>query len=459
MERFIEGRWFHLTVSCVIVIFVLAAYSHTFHSVFQFDDLPSITQNQQLKNLGDASGILTGRRGVTQITFALNYAIGGTDPFGYHVVNTVIHIMAAIAAYLFVAATLGLAGGAAAWSRLIAGFSGLIFAVHPIQTQAVTYIVQRMESIASLFYLVALIIFIKACQAKSAPARFGLYAGVLAAYILGFYAKEVVITMPLVMLLFDIWFFGDGRLRQVFRRWPLYAGLFALLVFFTVSTVVPLAGFGDLSEESAEVSAPVVAPASRNPVPVSGQPGSSLFTRKDIAGVVDNGKQQAMPAKPVISAGFNVIGISPKEYLYTQFNVIVYYMTLLVVPVNQNVDYDFPVARSFFSAPRANKGAVLNIPMPAPAVSFVILLGIVGAGAWLFVRSLKAFCPRSRVVSFFIFWFFIMLSPTSSFVPILDVIFEHRVYLASLGFFVSMTIFIDWLSTMIFNRRSQARGS
>lgn len=448
MERFIEGRWFHLTVSCIIVVVVLAAYSNTFHSAFQFDDLPFITQNQQLNSLGNASGILLSRRGVTQITFALNYAFGGSDPFGYHLVNTLIHILAAIAAYLLVAAALGLSGGSTAWSRFIAGFSALIFAVHPIQTQAVTYIVQRMESIASLFYLVALIIFIKACQSKSARARLALYAGVLAAYILGFYSKEVVVTMPLVILLFDIWFFGNGRFHSAFERWPLYAGLFALLIFFTVSTIVPLAGFGDLSKESAEPSAPRI-----KPVLAPGQPGSSLFTRKDIAGVVDNGKQLALPAKPFDSAGFNVIGISPKEYLYTQFNVIVYYMTLLAVPVNQNIDYAFPVARSFFSAPQVDKGAVLNLPMPAPAVSFVILLAIAGAGVWLFVRSLKAVSPRSRVVSFFIFWFFIILAPTSSIVPIIDVIFEHRVYLASLGFFVCAVISIDWLSALIFNRR------
>ncbi|MBI5885435.1 MAG: hypothetical protein HZB85_02495 [Deltaproteobacteria bacterium] len=455
MERFIEGRRFHLAVICVITVFVIAAYFNTFHAAFQFDDLPSITQNQQIKNLGNISGILKSRRPVTQLTFAVNYAIGGTDPFGYHLVNTAIHILTSIAVYFLVLAALGLAGGAVVWSRLIAGFSALIFAVHPIQTQAVTYIVQRMESLASLFFVLAILIFIKACKAKSIGARFALYACVLVAYVLGFYSKEIIVTLPVVILLFDIWFFGGGRLKQAYARWPMYAGLCVLLIFFVAETVVPLAGFGDLSKESAETSAPA-APSGGVGVPglvppAPGQ-GSSLGLRRDIAGAVDNGKRQAAPGKSA-SAGFNVVGISPKEYLYTQFNVIVYYITLLAVPVNQNVDYDFPVARRFFSAPQAREGAVLNIPMFAPAVSCLILLVIAGFGVWLFVRSRKGARPRSRVISFFIAWFFIILAPTSSIVPIIDVIFEHRVYLASLGFFVSLVIFIDWLSALIFNRQ------
>jgi len=453
MERFIEGRRFHLAVICVITVFVIAAYSNTFYAAFQFDDLPSITQNQQIRSLGDVPGILKSHRGVTLSTFALNYAVGGDNPFGYHLVNTAIHILTSIAVYFLVMAALGLAGGPVVWSRLIVGFSAIIFAVHPIQTQAVTYIVQRMESLASLFYVLAILIFIKACQAKSTGVRFALYACVLAAYVLGFYSKEIVITLPVVILLFDIWFFGDGRLRQAYTRWPLYAGFLALLIFFTVHTVIPLAGFNDLSKESVETSMPA-APLGGVPglAPPAGELGSSLGVRRDIAGVVDNGRQQAVPAKSA-SAGFGVASISPKEYLYTQFNVIVYYIALLAVPINQNIDYDFPVARRFFSAPQAREGAVLNIPMLAPAVSLLILLVIAGFGAWLFVRSLKAVRPRSRVISFFIAWFFIILAPTSSVVPIIDVIFEHRVYLASLGFFVSLVIFIDWLSALIFNRQ------
>jgi len=444
MERFLEGRRFHLAVICVIIVFVIAAYSNTFHSAFQFDDLPSITQNQQvIKNFGDIPGILKSRRPVTQLSFAVNYAIGGANPFGYHVVNVAIHILTSIGLYFLILAALGLAGGATAWSRLVAGFSALIFAVHPIQTQAVTYIVQRMESLASLFFVLAMLVFIKACQAGSNSARYILYACVLVVYALGFYAKEVVVTLPLVILLFDIWFFGNGRLRQALARWPMYAGLFILLIFFVAKTVVPLAGFGDLSNESVETSLPA---------PPLGQQGSSLSARRDIAGVVDNGKRAAMPKKSA-TAGFKVVGISPKEYLYTQFNVIIYYMTLLAVPINQNVDYDFPVARRFFSAPQAREGAVLNIPMFPPVVSFLILLSIVVFGAWLFIRSLKGAHPRSRVVSFFIAWFFIILAPTSSVVPIIDVIFEHRVYLASAGFFVCLVILIDCLSALIFNRQ------
>ncbi|MBI5561339.1 MAG: hypothetical protein HY894_00565 [Deltaproteobacteria bacterium] len=442
MERLLEGRWFHVILMAVIAASVIAVYSNTFHSAFQFDDTPSIAQNPRIKDLGNLSGILKSRRGVTELTFALNYAAGGLDTFGYHAVNAAIHVLASIAAYFLVAGALRLSGGTAAWSRFVAAFSALLFAVHPVQTQAVTYISQRMESLSSLFYLLALLVFIKAVEAKSVAARYGLYACVAAAYAAGFYSKEIVFTLPAAILLFDIYFVSRGRIKEALGRWPLYAALFALFIFFGVKTVAPLSGFGDLSIESAETSAPAR--------PRAAPGGAAIAAASHIAGAVDNARPVAQRPGAFESAGFNVADITPKEYLYTQFNVLVYYLVLLAVPVNQNLDYDFPVARSLFGAPRVNEGAALNMPMMPPAVSLAMLLAAGGAGVWLFVRSRRRPGPRGLAVSFFIFWFFIILSPTSSFIPIVDVIFEHRVYLASLGFFVILVIFIDWITCLAF---------
>ncbi len=87
----------------------------------------------------------------------------------------------------------------------------------------------------------------------------------------------------------------------------------------------------------------------------------------------------------------------------------------------------------------------MNYPIPPPVVSLILLLGAAGAGFYLYLRSLKAGPGPGRVISFFIFWFFIILSPTSSFFPIKDVIYEHRVYLSSLGFFVIFVVCLNML--------------
>ena len=147
--------------------------------------------------------------------------------------------------------------------------------------------------------------------------------------------------------------------------------------------------------------------------------------------------------------------ITPKEYLYSQFNVLPYYMALLLVPVNQNLDYDFPWGRDLLTAPVPAKETVLNIPMMPPIAGLVFLSAIIAVGVFFFVKTQKAPSSYKRIVAFFIFWFFIILSPTSSVVPIIDVIYEHRLYLPSLGFFVILVLAIDSLAGLIMKEKTK----
>ncbi|MHC4278330.1 MAG: hypothetical protein ACYSTI_13575, partial [Planctomycetota bacterium] len=420
MERLFASKWFHLGAVSVLAAAVLVVYSNTFQASFHFDDTPQILENYKLRDLKNLPEIITGQRGVTMATFALNYAAGGSNVLGYHIVNTLIHIINGILVYLLLFHTFRKISTDELWSKKIAVYSALLFAVHPIQTQAVTYIVQRMESLASLFFLLSILIFAKATSASTTQKRVLLYAGVVLTYIVGFKSKEIAITLPAVIFLYDFYFVSGGDIRVVAKRWPLYAVLVVIVLYLAVSTIVPMGGFGDLSEESSGLAGLAAAPQAEAP-----------------------------------SAGFGVKSISPKEYLFTQFNVLLYYVALLLVPVNQNLDYDFPVSSGLFEVPQLNEGTVLNIPIPPPVVSLAILMAIIGFALYFFVRSRKntgLSNVRGLVVSFFIFWFFIILLPTSSFIPIIDVIFEHRVYLSSLGFFVIFAITFDWFFSYLERR-------
>lgn len=137
--------------------------------------------------------------------------------------------------------------------------------------------------------------------------------------------------------------------------------------------------------------------------------------------------------------------ITPKEYLYTQFNVLVYYIALLIVPKYQNLDYDIPRAEGLFTAPKVNAGTKLLIPMLPPFVSLAILAAVAGAAVYLIKKTQSNPSSLWRVMGFFVLWYLIILSPTSSFIPIIDVIYEHRVYLPSLGFFVASVLLVDKL--------------
>jgi tetratricopeptide (TPR) repeat protein len=110
--------------------------------------------------------------------------------------------------------------------------------------------------------------------------------------------------------------------------------------------------------------------------------------------------------------------MSRLDYLFTEFRVIVTYIRLLIIPVNQNFDYDYPAYGSFFN--------------PNVFLSLFLLLSIVGLGVFLLRRG-------HRLPAFGIFWFFLTLSVESSLIPIVDVIFEHRVYLPSVGAFIAIT--------------------
>src|SRR4030067_606658 len=153
MDRLVLSRWFSPLFVLAAALFTILIYSNTFTAAFQFDDLPIIVENAQLRDLNNLPQILAGQRGLTMATFALNYALGGIDTTGYHAVNRAIHIINAALAYLLLLSPLRLAGAGEATARRLSALTALLFAAHPVQTQSVTYIVQRMESLTSLFSL------------------------------------------------------------------------------------------------------------------------------------------------------------------------------------------------------------------------------------------------------------------------------------------------------------------
>ena len=389
LEKIFESKNFHLVAGLLIAILTFLVYSNTFHASFHFDDTPSIVENYTIRNLNNAPGMLINNRGIATATFAINYAIGGLNVVGYHIVNLAIHITNSIFVYFLVFLTLTRIDSLKDRAKKIAVYTALLFAVHPIQTQAVTYIVQRMEILASMFMLIGLLVFIKGAETSKTSARALLYGAVAVSYWLGFHSKEIAITLPAVLFLYDYCFLSSSGNQKVTARLPLYLVLIAMLAFFATRTLTGL-------QET---------------------PGGS--------------------------AGFNVQSITAKEYLLTQFNVLIYYITLLFVPINQNLDYDFPVSKGLFEVPLVKEGTVLNIPIPPPIVSLIILSAIIGIAFYLFTSRSSRITNHGRLAAFSILWFFIILSPTSSFIPIIDVIFEHRLYLASAGVFLLFSFGFD----------------
>jgi tetratricopeptide (TPR) repeat protein len=235
-----RADWTALACAAALAALAALAYGRTFSVPLIFDDVPAITGNPTLRHLGTALrppiDMTVSARPILNLSLALNYAAGGTDVRGYHATNLAIHILAGLALFGIVRRTLARRGSPAASP---AAFSAaLLWLLHPLQTESVTYVVQRAESLMGLFYLLTLYCFIRGAEAET-PASRPWYVLSIAACLLGMATKEVMVSAPLIVLLYDRAFLA-GNLGEAWRRhWRVYAGLAAtwlILPYLVLST-------------------------------------------------------------------------------------------------------------------------------------------------------------------------------------------------------------------------------
>lgn len=203
------------------------AYHRTFASPFIFDDLPSILENPSIRHLGalgevlsppSADGNSAAGRPLVNLSLAINYAISGTRVWSYHAFNLIIHFLAGLALWGVARRTLEKVGFADPF--LSATAIALIWIVHPLQTEAVTCVVQRTESLMGLWYLLVLYCFIRSTdQALDSQRPWRPLWGALAvaACAAGMATKEVMVTAPVLVFLYDRTFVA-GSFREAWRR-------------------------------------------------------------------------------------------------------------------------------------------------------------------------------------------------------------------------------------------------
>jgi tetratricopeptide (TPR) repeat protein len=374
-----------LTALLLLSVLSMAVYFNTFSYPFHFDDIPNISDNPVIKNLSNLLN-LSGSRYVGFLSFALNYHFGRLNLFGYHLVNLLIHITNGFLVYLLVQLLVRASNTSEAspptTAPWIALASALLFVVHPIQTQAVTYIVQRFAALAALFYLLTVVCYLHwRLSPPDRRSRYLWYAGALFATILAMKTKENTFTLPFMLLLVEAVFF----VPLTRKHW------FSLIPFLLTLPIIPLSLPGALGE---------------------GEAGFASETTD----------------------------ISRWDYLLTQFRVIVTYLRLLIFPVHQNLDYDYPVSHSLFD--------------PPVLLSFLFLFALFALAIYLLLSSRltphafpSPLTPSaSRLTAFGILWFFLTLSIESSIIPIRDVIYEHRLYLPSVGLWLAAGIALVELS-------------
>lgn len=360
---------------CVLAISLcgLLVFSNNLAGEFIFDDYPAIIDNPDVKSLWPVWPLLLptpnssplAARPLPSISVAINYAIGGLDVRGYHVFNNVIHVLAALALFALVRSTLLLPrffGHFGVASHRYALVVAVVWMVHPLQTEAVNYISQRTETLMGLCYLATL-----SCAAtafrSSRPQIW--YVLAFVSCLLGMASKEVMVSAPLLVLLYDR-LFVSGSLQQAFlkRRWfyGSLAATWALLVFYQLNS-----------------------------------PRAS-------------------------SVLFDSVELSIFDYFRTQLSIVAHYLRQALWPYPLILDsHDWPITRNF------SQGFFMS----------ATLLGAMIAATLWGIR-------RSAWWSFLGVWFFCILAPTSSIIPIVtEIVAERRMYLPLAAVVVLVLFAVD----------------
>jgi len=334
----------------------------------------------------------SGKRPIGNLSFALNYYFHQYKLPGYHIVNIIIHILTALFLYLLIKTTLTTPVLALKYDHpdAIAFFAALIWLVHPLHTQSVTYIVQRLNSMAAMFYVLSLLLYAKGrihqiqratkmpqnetelnSKIDSSPnnqkAVFSIqrsasslyYLGAVMAWMLALGSKQNAAMLPFFIILYEWYFFQDLDQSWLKRHMKI---VFGVVILFGLTALIFL--------------------------------GTSPLER--LTSITDFAHHE----------------FTLTERILTQFRVVIYYIGLFFYPhpSRLNLDYDFPLSHSLID----------------PITTIFCLIAIIG------MIGLAVFIARKqRLLSFCIFWFFGNLVIESSVIP-LAIIYEHRTYLPSM---------------------------
>lgn len=374
-----------LVAALLLAALGLAAYGNSFSAPFVYDGVAFIRQNESLRQLNPLKFTDGRERPVSYFTFAMNFALGGYRVWGYHAANLAIHVAACWTLFGLVRRTLRDSprcapryGGPApstlpaVWLRELCSPSteialavAALWLVHPLQTASVTYIYQRQESLAGLFYLLTLYCVLRGIQASldspdlqgrgETGARRGRsrawFAAAVTFSLLGMGTKELMVTAPLMALWYDRVFWASGWRELLRRRGWVYACLGATALALVAMVLLNKAKYQSVG----------------------------------------------LLAHPVLT---------PLQYALSQLGVLCHYLWLCFDPHGLCLDPNWPVA--------GTPAAILG---PALVIGFLLMLT-----AW--------FVWRRPALGFVGAWFFVILAPTSSVVPIFDLAYDHRMYLS-----------------------------
>lgn len=371
-------------------------YSFSLRYNFQFDDIANIRTHFYIRHEKFWELAFGAPRWISYWLNTRHYQLGGFDPFYYRSFNVFIHITTGLLIFYILKNAL---------SRLdkdhycrqralaISYLTALLFLLHPVQTQTVSYVIQgQLEGLAGLFVMSLILIFLRLTETSWPVKKYGLIVLLFGIGYLSCGTKEIAILSPMMLLLIDWFFVAQGDWQNLKQRLPLHLLFFCLIGSTYLYYLKP------------------------------------QFFKSVFAGTIQlpNNVGNVITAQPQDH-------ITPWNFFISEFKVIVHYISIFLWPFNMSVDYDWKMVQGFFT-----------MDCLGPLTFLIILLGII---VWRLRRN------RTDIFAFGALWFFIGLIPRSTVIPSTELLADYKTYFSSFGGLLLLGIllikFFEWAKEQI----------
>jgi len=387
--------WYYIIPPSFLAILTAVFYSRSLTYEFQFDSVANITKHfairhQSLKNL-----FLQGPRWISYWMNSLYYSIDKFNPFFYRLGNLLIHIASGLLVFFILFLGLKHLKKQTFFSRnsfSIAFFTAILFLLHPVQTQTISYVIQgQLEGLAALFILSIILCFFMRAHATSKIGRAFLTVLLFSLAILSCGTKEIAIISPALLLLFDWFFIAQGNWQSLKKRLLLHATL-TVLIFGVYLYFLKPTFFTDIL-------------------------GFKKIAKNNIGNVITQNPKMM---------------ITPWVFFRSQFKVILHYLWMFIWPFDISVEYDWTLSR--------------GILYPDAFFPLFVLLGITA----IVFRLLKK--NKTHLVSFGFLWFGFCLAPRSSIIPSPELLVDYKTYLASFGWLFLIASAFVWTAQYVLQK-------
>lgn len=381
----------------LIIASIIFAYYPSLSYEFQFDDLANITKHFNIRHYTLSQLFFSGTRWISYWLNAFFYSMGKFEPFTYRIGSITIHSINAILVFILFSLLLSRSdykknnnNVITFYALLLSLLTALLFALHPVQTQTVTYVIQsQLEGLAAMSIILMCVLFVAQSMVQSRIFKTVLTIFLAVIAVLSTGTKEIAIIGPVLVMLLD-WFFVSQASWKAFKKNIWTHGLLIILVFGTYTYLLKPDFFVKAF-------------------------GLQMQAKNNIGNMITNAPGEV---------------ITPLHYFISQFKVIVHYFAIFLWPFNMSVEYDWKLVDSFFA---------IDCIVP------LFILCIIGLCIVIRLRKNK-----TDTISFGFLWFLIALAPRSTIIPSPELLVDYKTYLGSFGFlFVIAVILIYGVNAII----------